>query len=138
MSSFYIRSYQENDRDQVISLWKSCDLIVPWNDPVRDIELKRKVDPELFLVAEQGGKILGTAMGGYEGHRGWIYYLSIHPDCRRQGYGRQLVSTIEKMLAARGCPKVNLMVRTSNQSTIDFYSSLGYEQSEVICLGKKL
>ena len=85
MAEIFIRPYRSADQEDVVQLWRSCDLVVPWNDPVKDIELKLQVDAELFLVAECGGRSIGTAMGGYEGHRGWLYYLPVHPDFRRRG-----------------------------------------------------
>lgn len=133
-----IRPFATTDRTQVIDLWKTCNLTVPWNDPDRDIDLKLDVDPDLFLVVEKDKRVVGTAMGGYEGHRGWIYYLAVHPDNQGQGFGKLLVTAVEEKLAARGCPKLNLMVRTTNAEVIEFYSSLGYQQSDVVCLGKKL
>ena len=85
MNGFIIRQYDAADRDDVIELWKMCGLVVPQNDPERDIERNLKVDPEWFLVGELGGKIIATCMVGYEGHRGWINYLAVAPRYRRRG-----------------------------------------------------
>ncbi len=74
-----IRSYVETDRDVVVNLWRACNLIVPWNDPVRDIEAKLEVQRDLFLVGVIGGKIVATAMVGYNGHRGRVNYLGSEP-----------------------------------------------------------
>lgn len=138
MDNSVLREYSPQDQADVIDLWKSCGLVVPWNDPARDIELKLQVDPDLFLVTENKGTVTGTIMGGYEGHRGWIYYLAVHPDHRNLGIGRRMIEEVEKRLAQRGCPKINLMVRRSNSTVIDFYTSLGYLKDDVVCLGKKL
>lgn len=133
-----IRPFNERDRQKTINLWQNCNLTVPWNNPDRDIDLKLQVDPDLFLVMEDQTQIIGSGMGGYEGHRGWIYYLAIAPEYRKCGYGKKLVHEIEKRLKQRGCPKVNLMVRTTNTAVLNFYTSLGYTDSEVVCLGKRL
>lgn len=138
MGDITIREYGPGDQESVVLLWETCDLVVPWNDPVKDIELKLQVDPDLFLVAENDGELLATVMGGYEGHRGWIYYLAVHRDYRRRGIGRRMIAEVERRLKQRGCPKINLMVRKSNSSVIDFYTSLGFKESNVLCLGKKL
>ena len=138
MAEIIIRPYRSADQEDVVQLWKTCDLVVPWNDPVKDIEFKLQVDAELLLVAEYRGRPIGTAMGGYEGHRGWLYYLAVHPDFRRRGLGRRLVEEVEARLTERGCPKVNLMVRKTNSLVIDFYHSLGFTENEVVCLGKML
>lgn len=138
MAKLRLRSFSASDTDQVVELWNLCGLTVPWNDPRKDIELKLQVDPELFIIAELAGRIIGTAMGGYEGHRGYIYYLGVHPDHRRLGIARKLVGRVEQLLTARNCPKINLMVRETNNEVIAFYNSMGYVDNKVISLGKRL
>ena len=133
-----IRPFMLADSDAVIKIWKACDLTVPWNDPKRDIARKLQVNPELFLVAELNGRLAGTVMGGYEGHRGWINYLAVAPDSQRRGVGRALMETVEAKLLALGCPKINLQVRSSNTAVIQFYGHLGYHIDDVLNLGKRL
>lgn len=92
-----------------------------------------------MLAAVDGeGRLLGTAMVGHDGHRGWVYYLAVQPDLRRSGVGRALMQSSEEWLRERGMPKVNLMVRTTNSAAIAFYARLGYEDGEVVVLGKFL
>lgn len=136
--SHTIRPFTEADTSAVVDLWKLCDLTRPWNDPTKDITRKLTVQPELFLLAEQEGRIIGSVMAGYEGHRGWINYLAVHPDYRRAGLGRQLMAAAEKRLLSLGCPKINLQVRTSNAAAIGFYQSIGFAQDEVASYGKRL
>lgn len=136
--SHTIRPFAEADMSAVVDLWKLCDLTRPWNDPTKDITRKLTVQPELFLLAEQEGRIIGSVMAGYEGHRGWINYLAVHPDHRRAGLGRQLMAAAEKRLLSLGCPKINLQVRTSNAAAIGFYQSIGFAQDEVVSYGKRL
>ncbi len=133
-----IRPFCLEDSQAVIAIWEACRMIVPWNDPHKDIARKLQVNPELFLVAELNGRIAGTVMGGYEGHRGWINYLAVAPDCQGRGVGRALMETIETKLLALGCPKINLQVRKSNTAVIQFYGHLGYHIDDVINLGKRL
>lgn len=73
-----IRAFEEGDTDEVVALWRLCDLARPWNDPHRDIERKLLVQRELFLVGveEGNGSVIATIMAGYEGHRGWVNYLA--------------------------------------------------------------
>jgi len=134
----YIREFRKHDQDEIIKLWGKCDLIVPWNNPRQDIERKLKVDPDLFLVGELEGNIVATVMGGYEGHRGWINYLAVAPAHRRQGFAKQLVLEIEKRIKEKGCPKINLQVRSSNSEVIAFYKALGFKLDDVIGMGKRL
>ena len=133
-----IRSFGPADQAAVIQLWQACGLVVPWNDPARDIERKLAVGAELFLVGEQEGKLVAAAMGGYEGHRGWVNYLAVHPDAQGRGYARQIMEELESRLKAMGCPKLNIQVRESNTDVLRFYEALGYSNDKVVSLGKRL
>ncbi len=126
------------DRDDVIRLWIQCGLVVPHNNPKRDIERKMKVNPGWFLVGEIDGQVISTCMVGYEGHRGWINYLAVRPDLQRQSLGKQIMEYAEKILRGAGCAKVNLQIRSTNQQVIRFYESLGYRQDHVVSMGKRL
>ncbi|RWZ49513.1 GNAT family acetyltransferase [Labedella phragmitis] len=144
-----IRSFQRSDTDAVVSLWEACGLTRPWNDPLRDIERKLTVQPELFLVGEaaapdgtaapdDGGALVATLMAGYEGHRGWLNYLAVDPAHRGRGFGRLLVSEAETQLEALGCPKVNLQVRADNSAAMRFYETLGYAADGSVSMGKRI
>jgi ribosomal protein S18 acetylase RimI-like enzyme len=133
-----IRIYCEEDEADVTDLWKRCGLLRPWNDPAKDIRRKRGVNPEWFLVAVLGQRIIGTIMIGYEGHRGWINYLAVDPVQQRLGIGRRLMHRAEEILKQAGCPKVNLQVRADNKVAAEFYRSLGYTSDDVISFGKRL
>lgn len=133
-----IRSFVDADTDRVIELWERCGLLRPWNDPRRDIERKGEVQPDLFLVGEEGGDIVAVAMIGYDGHRGWVNYLAVSPGARHRGHGRSLMAEAETRLAALGCPKLNLQIRDDNVDAIGFYESLGYTRDPVISMGKRL
>ncbi|MEN6415347.1 MAG: GNAT family N-acetyltransferase [Armatimonadota bacterium] len=87
MEDLIVRRYEPEDKDQVVELWRQCSLIVPQNDPKRDIELKIRLQPELLLVGEINGRVIATVMVGYDGHRGWIDYLAVSPSLRRRGIG---------------------------------------------------
>ena len=133
-----IRPFAPADIGSIIELWKKCGLVVPQNDPWRDIERKMSVDPDLLLVAEEGGRVIGSVMAGYEGHRGWINYVAVHPDHRRRGLGGHLMHAAEAALTERNCPKINLQVRRQNEDVIAFYRALGYAEDDVVSLGKRL
>ncbi|MBN2071906.1 MAG: GNAT family acetyltransferase [Candidatus Krumholzibacteriota bacterium] len=133
-----IRAFRENDRAEVVDLWRRCNLTVPWYDPSKDIDRKLQVDPELFLTGLISGMVIASVMGGYEGHRGWINYLAVHPEYRGMGYGREMMEAVEAMIAERGCPKINLQVRSYNKGVIEFYRKLGYRDDEVVSFGKKI
>ena len=135
----HIRPYLEADETAVVALWEHCGLTRPWNDPRKDIDRKLGVQREWFLVAvDTDGHLVGTVMAGYEGHRGWVNYLAVASSCRGRGLGRRLMTEVERRLQAAGCPKLALMVRTSNAEALAFYRKLGYAQDEAIPLGKRL
>ncbi|MFK8079701.1 MAG: GNAT family acetyltransferase [Granulosicoccus sp.] len=133
-----IRTFVANDTLEVVRLWQACELTRPWNDPYKDIQRKLDVADELFLVAEDGDLLVGSVMGGYDGHRGWINYLAVDPSQRNKGLGRSLMQAVESRLLALDCPKINLQVRASNRSVIDFYIAIGFVDDEVRSFGKRL
>ncbi len=133
-----VRPYHLDDEPMVIELWHKCGLVRPWNNPELDIARKLKVNPELFLVGTREDMVIATAMGGYEGHRGWVNYLAVDPAYQRQGLGHQMMQEIEKRLLYIGCPKINLQVRAGNSSALEFYRQIGYQNDNVISLGKRL
>ena len=134
-----IRPFSEADTDSVAALWRRVYPHAPaWNVPEEDIQRKLAVQRELFLVAELDAEIVGTAMAGYDGHRGWVYYLVVSPEHRRRGIGTALMRRVEEELARLGCPKLNLQVRASNEEVVAFYEKLGYKIEERISMGKRL
>ncbi len=134
-----IRPFAPQDTEAVVALWEEAGLTRPWNDPRKDIARKLAVQPDLFVVAEDDdGAIVGSVMAGYEGHRGWMNYLSAAHSARGRGVGRALVAHVEAELLALGCPKVSLQVRATNPDVVRFYEHLGYRVDETIDLGKRL
>ncbi len=138
MAGTVVRPFRRADTEAVVALWRAAGLVVPWNDPYLDIERKLSVQPELFLVVEAGETIVGAAMVGYDGHRGWVNYLAVDESRRREGLGARLMAEAERLLVEYGCPKLNLQVRTSNTAVIEWYRSLGYELDQAVSLGKRL
>ena len=133
-----IRSFYEPDRQSIIQLWQDCNLTRPWNDPDQDISRKMAFQPELFLVVEDKGQVIASAMAGYDGHRGSVYYLAVSPEYQAKGIGKQLMSEIEDRLTNLGCPKLNIVVRSTNDKVLEFYRKQGYVPDDVVSLGKRL
>jgi ribosomal protein S18 acetylase RimI-like enzyme len=133
-----IRSFDPADTEAVVQLWTDCGLVRPWNDPRRDIERKLTEQPELFLVGAVDGTVVATAMVGFDGHRGWVYYLAVTPSSQGAGYGRTLMAHAEALLLERGCPKINLQIRAGNERVMEFYRSLGYTPDDAVAMGKRL
>ena len=133
-----IRGFERQDEDQVIALWQRCGLLRPWNDPRRDIATKLASQPKLLLVGVLDTRVVAVVMAGYEGHRGWINYLAVAPDHQGAGYGRAIMAHAEQLLRELGCPKVSLQIRRDNAEAVGFYSRLGYQEDDVISMGKRL
>jgi ribosomal protein S18 acetylase RimI-like enzyme len=123
------------DAGAVIALWEACGLTRPWNDPARDFALAIDSPASTVLVAREGDVLAGSVMTGFDGHRGWVYYLAVASDARRRGLGRALMAAAEAWLKARGAPKIQLMVREGNEA-IGFYEALGLERQQVATLGR--
>ena len=134
-----VRTFVDADTEAIVALWSDCGLTRPWNDPHKDIARKCSVSPELFLVGtDASGQLMASIMVGYDGHRGWINYLAVHPSQQRQGHARRLMALAEQLLTERGCPKLNLQVRAGNEVVIAFYESLGYTDDKTVSMGKRL
>ena len=133
-----IKPYHPDNQQAVINLWQACNLVVAWNDPVKDIQRKMLVDPDLFLIGELSEDIVATVMGGYEGHRGWINYLAVSPEHQRKGYARAMMQQVEVLILQKGSPKINLQVRSNNIDVIQFYQAIGYDIENAVGLGKRL
>ena len=134
----HIRPFCPADEPAIIALWQQCGLTRPWNDPHRDIERKLRVQAHMFLIGEVEGRLAGSVMAGYEGHRGWINYLAVSPAHQGKGYGRVLMEHAERLLREGGCPKINLQIRSTNTDVIAFYRKLGYGMDDVVSMGKRL
>ncbi len=126
-----------DDKAAVVALWHACGLTRPWNDPEADFALAQGGAASTVLVAREEG-VAGSVMVGFDGHRGWVYYLAVSPDQRRTGLGRALMAAAEDWLRARGAPKLQLMVREDNAAALDFYEALGLERQKVAVLGRFL
>ncbi|MFL2805676.1 MAG: GNAT family acetyltransferase [Paracoccaceae bacterium] len=136
---YIIRPFKLEDKNSVVELWKICRLTRPWNNPEKDIERKLSVQSEMFLVLEIQGSIIGSVMAAYDGHRGVINYLAVHPGYQKKGYGKILMAHVEQELLNKGCPKINLLVRSDNLNVKRFYKGLHYdEQDDVKVFGKRL
>ena len=126
-------------RWQVVDLWKEIFTYRdPRNKPDQIIDKKLSVNDSLFFVSVENNIVTGTVMAGYDGHRGWIYSLAIHPQKRRQGTGSKLLHYAEQKLRDLGCLKINLQILQRNEAVKNFYLANGYKVEERISMGKIL
>ena len=126
------------EADQAAALWEESGLVRAWNDPRADIEAALACATSTILAARDGGRVVGTVMAGYDGHRGWLYYVAVTPSQRGRGLGRALMTAAERWLAEQGARVIRLMVRAENEGVTSYYRSLGYEDSNMLVLGKRL
>jgi ribosomal protein S18 acetylase RimI-like enzyme len=137
--SITIEAYHAECFTGVDTLWREVfPEDPPWNQAWSAIPAKLAVQPELFLLAMEGERVVGTVMGGYDGHRGWVYALAVKPDHRQQGIATDLMAELETRLLALGCGKLNLQVRAGNTEVLALYERLGYTVEDRISLGKRL
>ncbi len=134
-----IRAARAGDEEDVILLWRTCNLITSHNDPAADFRFARAGAASEVLVGEdETGRIVGSVMVGHDGHRGWLYYVASDPASRGRGLGRQMVEAAEAWLRQRGAIKVQLMVRETNTKVVSFYEKLGFEVTPRVVLAKWL
>jgi ribosomal protein S18 acetylase RimI-like enzyme len=125
---------QDVNLESVVSLWKTCELTRPWNDPYKDIQFAR--ESENSTVLEE--RVVAAVMVGHDGHRGVLYYLAVDPAFQKRGFGKATVAAAEAWLRERGVWKINLMVRSENEKAGHFYERLGYAINPVLSFGKRI
>ena len=133
-----VKAIEDGDIPEVIALWQRCGSTRPWNDPAADIALARQETNSTVLLGRHGGALIASVLVGHDGHRGWVYYVTVDPDRRQQGYGRAIMTAAEGWLRARGIEKLQLMVRGNNARVHAFYRSLGYYDQERVVFAKWL
>lgn len=138
-SALTVASIEDADIPEVIGLWQRAGLVREWNDPAGDIALaRRERNATILLGRDSGGALVASLLVGHDGHRGWVYYVSVDPDHRRKDYGRQIMTAAEDWLRARGIMKLQLMVRGDNAKVHAFYQSLGYYDQQRTTFAKWL
>ena len=133
-----IKTATLDDVKSIIEIWEEARLTRPWNNPNDDIKNALSTQTSTILLLYTDKQVIGTVMVGYDGHRGWIYYLAVKEKFQKKGYGKYLVEEAEQWLKSRNVPKINLMIRTGNEAVEQFYQSCKYKESEVIVMEKWL
>jgi N-acetylglutamate synthase len=139
--SFIIRTFRHpQDYEQVYAIWQSAGsgIHVRRSDELEEIQKKLQRDPDLFLVAEVDGKIVGTVLGGFDGRRGMVYHLAVQKEHRFKGLGDQLMVELEHRLIEKGCIRYYLLVTYDNQEAMCFYEKRGWSRMDLHIYGKDL
>ena len=137
----YIRGFTMDDYAVVYGLWHNAGpgISLRPSDQPEEVERKLSRDPDLFLVAEEDGRVVGVVMGGWDGRRGWVHHLAVDPAHRRRGIGTALLMELEARLKAKGCLKANVLVHRDNKAASCLYKRMGYqEMTPIISMGKEL
>ena len=126
-------------RSQVIVLWQTVfGYEAAHNSPETVIDKKLQHKDGLFFVAQKEQNVVGTVMAGYDGHRGWIYSIAVHPEHQKRGIGSDLLAFTQSKLESLGCLKINLQIMEGNETVQRFYLSNGYSVEQRVSMGKKL
>ncbi len=135
-----LREFALNDYDAVYALWQNAGsgIGLGRSDTREEIAKKLQRDPDLFLVATDGVKIIGTVIGGFDGRRGLIYHLAVEQAYRQRGIGKMLMDEIERRLIAKGCLRCYLLVKDDARDVVAFYRGLGWETWGVTVMGKTI
>ena len=136
--SLRIREVEDGDVFGLVALWRACKLTKPWNDPKADIAHARATEHATILLGLMDHALVASAMVGFDGHRGWVYYLAVDPVAQNRGHGRAMMAAAEAWLVARGAPALRLMVRDENAAALGFYAALRFERQPVSVFGKRL
>lgn len=139
MTEHPITRLHPNESAAAIALWQATGLVKLWNDPQADIAAALSCPTATILAAhDKAGALTGTVMAGYDGHRGWVYYLASDPARPGHGIGAALMQAAEGWLAGQGARVIRLMVRAENEQVAAFYDGLGYERGDFLVFGKRL
>ncbi len=133
-----VEAVEDHDITEVVALWQRCGSTRAWNDPAADIALARKETNATVLLGRTDGALVASVLVGHDGHRGWVYYVTVDPDHRFKGYGQKIMTAAEDWLRARGIEKLQLMVRGDNAKVHAFYQSIGYFEQERVVFAKWL
>jgi ribosomal protein S18 acetylase RimI-like enzyme len=133
-----LREFTLEDYDAVLALWQNAGdgLGIGRSDTREEIAKKLQRDPDLFLVAADADKIIGTVIGGYDGRRGLIYHLAVDHAYRQRGIGTLLMNEVERRLRAKGCVRAYLLVKRGNEQVVEFYRQRGWETMDVTLMAK--
>ena len=133
-----LRTYREGDGDRLRTFWLTCGIKIRPGDDDASLARFAERNPGLLLLAEEDGHLVGSALAGWDGRRGWLYHVAVHKDERRRGIGRQLVAELEARLRAIGCAKLNLIVWDDNTWAMRFWEALGYRREKTVEYAKQL
>lgn len=126
-----LRRFDMADHEAVDALWRRAALWMRPSDGAEQIALKLTRDPDLFLVAVVGPRIVGVTMGGWDGRRAYVYHLAVDPEWQRRGVAGLLMDELEARFRAKGALKAKLQIVTGNDVSLAFFAARGYSLESV-------
>ena len=130
--SLSIRACRLEDIQSLLELWQQADATPGVTDTADDLRRAVASSPAHVLVAEVGGRVIGSVLGTFDGWRGSIYRLAVHPDHRRKGVARALVAEVERRLAEQGARRITALVEKDHPWAMNFWEAVGYRVDERI------
>jgi ribosomal protein S18 acetylase RimI-like enzyme len=138
MGSVEIREFQRADGAAVRALWHESGIRDRPGDDDASLSAFAERNPGLCLVGTEGGRVVASALAGFDGRRGWLYHVATHPEMRRRGVATRMVHAIEQRLREIGCRKLNLIVWEGEEDAMRFWTALGYEREKTVEYAKRL
>lgn len=122
----HIRRCLPDEAEAVLALWRESGATVSATDTVEDLRRAVADSPAWVLVAEEGGRLVGSVIGSFDGWRANLYRLVVRPECRRRGIARRLVQEVTRRLAEQGARRVCALVEKDHPLAVGFWSGIGY------------
>lgn len=138
MKGITIRLLTPLDYESCLAIWRATGIKIRPGDEPAGFGSMLERNPGLCLGAILNEALVGCVLGGWDGRRGWVHHLAVHPDYQRRGLGQALMADLEQRFAALGVPIVNLLVYCENSAAMAFYERLGYAVKPVVEMGKSL
>lgn len=134
----HIEELRDSQIPAVVQLWHDTGLTRPWNDPAADARQALATETATVLVIEEEGEIIAFALVGFDGHKGWVYYVAVAPGQQGRGLGRIIMDAAAQWLGRFDAVELMLLVREGNEQVEGFYKSLGFERDEVFVMARRL
>ncbi len=122
-----IRECLYADIEQVLAMWQAAEATASSTDAGQYLRIAIDSSASYFILAESGGRIVGSLIGTFDGWRGEIYRMAVHPDFRRRGFARRLAAEAERWMAEKGAKRITALVEREHPWATGFWEAAGYD-----------
>ncbi|MDO7908261.1 GNAT family N-acetyltransferase [Paenibacillus sp. JX-17] len=133
-----VRSFQLSDVNPVTELLQTALSEDCYENTMGAFARQLSWDSDLIMVAEENSEIVGVLIGTIDNNHGCYYRIAVHPDYRRQGVGKALVSSMELRFQQRKVSRIWVAGDEHNQAAMPLYEALGYGASQILQAFQKL